>query len=218
MPSSQYKIAETFHSIQGEGSWAGQQAFFIRFHGCNLTCDFGGGFACDDVAHTSKDFKMMTVMDMEIAARKIPNTLNIVITGGEVTLNSGIGKVINSLKLLGFHVAVETNGYKIERLSDADLITYSPKIAWSKVARLITYNDYLKIFEGGRPIIELKLLAGKSNEVDVKLWEDYPLKYIQAIGNKHGFDKTNMRYCVDFVTVNPEWYLSTQLQKLYKVD
>ncbi len=215
MPSVQYKIAETFHSVQGEGSQAGQQAFFIRFHGCNLKCQFGGGFTCDDAAHSGPDSTMMTIMDMEIAARKIPDTMNIVITGGEVTLNGRIGEVVKNLKKFGFHVAVETNGHKIELLKDADLITYSPKIGYAEGARLIPYEEYQAM--DGMPEIELKLLAGVHNHVDTGRWDSYPLKFVQAIGQEHNFYKPNLSYCVDFVTRHPEWYLSTQLQKLYGV-
>ncbi|UXE64935.1 MAG: hypothetical protein KA717_22975 [Woronichinia naegeliana WA131] len=32
-----YLIAETFHSLQGEGAWAGTNAFFIRLAGCDVT-------------------------------------------------------------------------------------------------------------------------------------------------------------------------------------
>jgi len=216
MPSTQYKIAETFHSVQGEGSQAGQQAFFIRFHGCNLKCDFGNGFVCDDKAHSGFDHEMLNLFELEIKARKVSTTLNIVITGGEVSLVGDIGRFIRAFKGFGFHVAVETNGYKIERLADADLITYSPKDKWDKKARSVCYEEYALM--SGMPAIELKLLAGESDEVDVERWDTYPLKYVQAIGYEHNFDHTNMKYCVDFVTQNPDWHLSTQLQKLYKVQ
>lgn len=34
------KVLEMFRSIQGEGSFLGMEAVFIRFAGCNLECDF----------------------------------------------------------------------------------------------------------------------------------------------------------------------------------
>ncbi len=216
MPSTSYKIAETFHSVQGEGSWAGQQAFFIRFHGCNLECDFGNGFKCDDAAHSGPDFEMLNLLELEIKARKIPTTLNVVLTGGEISLNGDIGRVIRTLKSFGFQVACETNGFNIERLQDADLITYSPKSKWARRARAITYEEYAEMENGEMPPIELKLLAGVDAEPD-KMWESYPMKYVQAIGREHEFDDANMSACIEWVIANPEWYLSTQLQKLYSV-
>jgi len=216
MPSTQYKIAETFHSVQGEGSWAGQQAFFIRFHGCNLECDFGNGFKCDDAAHSGPDYEMLNLLELEIKARKIPTTLNVVLTGGEISLNGSIGKVIRTLKSFGFQVACETNGFQIERLRDADLITYSPKTKWAHKARLVTHEEYAEMENGEMPQIELKLLAGTQDTPD-KIWESYPMKYVQAIGFEHGFDEANMNACIAWVIANPDWYLSTQLQKLYGV-
>ncbi len=210
-----YAIAETFLSVQGEGRQAGQAAFFIRFHGCNLVCNFGNGFVCDDDAHVSKPISELTALDLVIQARKA-GTHNIVLTGGEVSLDPNISKLIRYFRHEGYFVAVETNGVKIERLLDANLITYSPKIGFARKARQISYDDYLSLGHSGN--IELKLLAGEHHHVDTGRWDSYALKYVQAIGNAHTFDDANMKYCVDFVTHNPEWYLSTQLQKLYKVD
>ncbi len=199
-------------SVQGEGSLAGQAAFFIRFHGCNLTCDFGNGFKCDDTNHTKPNYEEIGSLDLMIKARKA-GTHNIIITGGECSNDKNIHKLIRYFRREGYHVSAETNGNHIERLAGANLITYSPK----KRGRLVTYEDYKEMEGGGMPDIELKLLAGTQDTPD-KIWEDYPLKYIQAIGNEHSFDEANMKYCVDFVTKNTEWHLSTQLQKLYKVS
>ena len=34
----EYPIVETFHSVQGEGFFAGVNAFFIRLAGCDVFC------------------------------------------------------------------------------------------------------------------------------------------------------------------------------------
>lgn len=36
------KISEIFRSFQGEGKYTGWPAIFVRFFGCNLSCNFGG--------------------------------------------------------------------------------------------------------------------------------------------------------------------------------
>ncbi|MCI4436895.1 MAG: 7-carboxy-7-deazaguanine synthase QueE, partial [Ignisphaera sp.] len=199
MPHNIYKVAETFHSVQGEGQIAGQQAFFIRLHGCNLKCQFDATHSCDDSAHSGPDFKMMSLMDLEREARKIPTTLNIIITGGEVTLVKNIDDLITFLSRMGFFVSVETNGQFIERLVNADLITYSPKNQWDKNARLISYDEYDDMLDGQMPPVELKLLASVANPVNEELWDAYPVKYVQAISFEHKLDKTNLDYVCDFV-------------------
>ena len=33
-------LAEIFYTVQGEGTWTGMPAVFVRLAGCNLSCDF----------------------------------------------------------------------------------------------------------------------------------------------------------------------------------
>jgi len=215
MPSTQYPITETFLSVQSEGSLAGQAAFFIRFGGCNLTCQFTPTLKCDEKLHCdSENNSMISSMELMILARK-SKTHNIIITGGEPSLNGSVSKLIRYFRREGYHVSVETNGHKIERLLDANLITYSPKIGFSKGARQISYDEYLSFEHKGD--IELKLLAGIDNTPDTGRWEDYPLKYLQAINHEDTINITNARYVSDFVATNPEWYTSFQAHKITKV-
>ena len=213
MPEGIYKIAETFHSSQSEGSQAGQAAFFIRFHGCNLTCDFGNGFKCDDLIHSKPDYDSLTLFNLDILARKIKDTKNIIVTGGEATLDKNLPDLITGLQGLGYHVAVETNGQFIERAIDADLITYSPK----EKGRWIPYTEYITMEAGKMPNIELKLLGGVNNPVN-KYWEDYPLKYLQAINHQDSLSSVNTRWVADFVRENPDWYQSFQIHKFTGVE
>ena len=37
---AEYKVVETFVSINGEGRKAGELAFFLRLKGCNLDCSY----------------------------------------------------------------------------------------------------------------------------------------------------------------------------------
>ena len=212
MPSSiTYPLTETFMSVQSEGSQAGQPAFFIRFHGCNLDCKFGDGFVCDETLHSKPQYDKVTPLELLIMVRKAC-THNVVITGGEPSLNGSIGSLIRYLRHEGYHVAVETNGYKMERLLDANLITYSPKIGHSAGARQIRYAEYQAM--GHKDDIELKLLANAENPVDTGRWDDYPLKFVQAINYEHDVCIAAIRYVTDFVAANPEWYMSFQTHKI----
>ena len=102
----EYNIAETFSSINGEGTKAGQLAFFIRFTGCNLNCSY-----CDTKWANEKNagFIPMTAEKILGAAKK-SGIKNITVTGGEPLIQK---EIIPLLKLLcenNFNVEIETNG------------------------------------------------------------------------------------------------------------
>jgi len=159
---------------------------------------------------------MLSLLDLEIRARKITETLNVVITGGEPSMSGGIGKMIRMLKSFGFYVSVETNGYKMERLIDADLITYSPKLKYSAGARMIAWEEFSSWDTNGE--IELKLLANENNPVDTGRWDSYPIKFVQAINHSDSIDIENARWVSEWVAKNPDWRVSFQTHKVVKVD
>ena len=201
-----YKIVETFYSIQGEGKYAGTAAFFIRFYKCNLKCNFGGGFVCDDEAHTNKDLVKTYSIKELVEAVASSGTNHVVLTGGEVSLHD-VNPLIAALNLsLNVTVQVETNGFNLENVRLADYITYSPKAAFDKDAPRPSTGFH-----------ELKLLAGVDNPVDVFAWMHIKRKYVQPIGNEHTWDMDNVRYCIEFVKANPEWKLSLQTHKAMEV-
>ncbi len=202
-----HKIVDMFYSIQGEGMHAGKAAFFIRFFGCNLTCDFGHGMVCDDKAHSDRD-RMKKLTTAEVIDLIDTRAKHIVITGGEASMYN-LNKFIEELQSVGYYVQVETNGYEIDNIVQADYITYSPKRAFCETAPdpKLTYH-----------MDELKLLAGVHNPVDVEKWEKVRIKYIQPIGSEHAVDEVNTQYCIDFVKDNPDWRLSVQLHKYLGVE
>lgn len=104
---SNYKVVETFLSINGEGTKAGQLAFFIRFAGCNLSCDY-----CDtkwanapDVPYTRMNEEALYELVKKSGSR------NVTITGGEPLLQKNIGDLLALLcRDPMLYVEVETNG------------------------------------------------------------------------------------------------------------
>ena len=102
----EYNIAETFSSINGEGTKAGQLAFFIRFTGCNLNCSY-----CDTGWANEKNapFVPMTAEDILEAAKK-SRIKNITVTGGEPLIQKDIIPLIRLLCENDFDVEIETNG------------------------------------------------------------------------------------------------------------
>lgn len=104
---SSYNIVETFLSINGEGTKAGQLSFFIRFAGCNLNCDY-----CDTqwANQPSTPYTEMTEVELYTLAKE-SGAKNVTITGGEPMIQKDIGVLLDFLcRDPGLYVEVETNG------------------------------------------------------------------------------------------------------------
>lgn len=101
-----YKIAEMFSSINGEGTHAGQLAFFVRFTGCNLNCSY-----CDTKWANVPDapYTEMTADEILSAVRK-SGIRNVTVTGGEPLIQPNIVPLLETLCGDGRYVEIETNG------------------------------------------------------------------------------------------------------------
>jgi 7-carboxy-7-deazaguanine synthase len=116
------RIHSMFHTIQGEGPFAGTPAIFIRLAGCNLQCplcdtEYTGGHL-----YSVQDAVQRTVSLSMAHAR----TGLVVLTGGE-PLRQPIGPLCERLLYLGFRVQVETNGTLFRELPSAVTVVCSPK-------------------------------------------------------------------------------------------
>ena len=101
-----YKIAEIFESINGEGTLAGQLAFFIRFTGCNLNCSY-----CDTKWANVPDAKYTEMTADEILSEvKKSGIKNVTVTGGEPLIQQEIIPLLETLCGDGRYVEIETNG------------------------------------------------------------------------------------------------------------
>lgn len=101
-----YQIAEMFSSINGEGTHAGQLAFFIRFMGCNLNCSY-----CDTkwANVPNVPFTEMTADEILSAVQK-SGIKNVTVTGGEPLIQPNIISLLEMLCSDGRYVEIETNG------------------------------------------------------------------------------------------------------------
>lgn len=101
-----YKIAEMFSSINGEGTHAGQLAFFIRFTGCNLNCSY-----CDTKWANVPNAKYTEMTADEILSEvKKSGIKNVTVTGGEPLIQPNIIPLLEMLCGSGRYVEIETNG------------------------------------------------------------------------------------------------------------
>ena len=115
-------IAEIFHSIQGEGRYAGTASVFVRTSGCNLRCWF-----CD-TPYTSWNpvgtaYSVEAIL-AEVARYHCPH---VVLTGGEPLLVPDLVELSQELARGGAYVTIETAG-TVDLPVVADLMSISPKL------------------------------------------------------------------------------------------
>lgn len=112
-------VREAFTSIQGEGLHVGMRMSFIRFYGCNLSCEY-----CDTRESQQKDgpflhegigYKNPVEQDFLIERT---SGLHVVITGGEPLLQIDfLRELCTRLLSRGKSLHLETNGSLPEELS-----------------------------------------------------------------------------------------------------
>ena len=137
-------IIELFHSIQGEGRYAGVQSIFVRTTGCNLRCVFKDSI-CDTAYSSFHPEKPIYDSEIELinAFKKIADehtgTSHVVITGGEPLLQKEALKefLTDIFKIRkDWVVTIETNGTMpiLDTLSKdykVSLYSVSPKLKTS---------------------------------------------------------------------------------------
>jgi 7-carboxy-7-deazaguanine synthase len=98
------KIAEIFHSLQGEGKNQGKPCLFIRLAGCNLKCHW-----CDTPESRNDGMAMSLDSILEHVWRINPRY--VCITGGEPLLQGEeLEHLLDSLHKRGTMIDIETNG------------------------------------------------------------------------------------------------------------
>jgi len=97
-------VMEAFHTVQGEGLFAGQAAYFIRLGGCDVGCHW-----CDVKESWDMDaHPRLAVADIVAEAARHPARIA-VITGGEPLMHE-LGPLTGELIAAGFRTHIETSG------------------------------------------------------------------------------------------------------------
>jgi 7-carboxy-7-deazaguanine synthase len=118
------RIAEIFHSIQGEGLLAGVPSTFIRTSGCNLRCHW-----CDTPYASWKPEG--PEMSVEEILKKLTewNCDHVVLTGGEPMIAPDLPELATALKKQKKHITIETAGTILPNSISCDLASISPKLS-----------------------------------------------------------------------------------------
>ncbi|MGF1633135.1 MAG: 7-carboxy-7-deazaguanine synthase QueE [Phycisphaerae bacterium] len=117
------KLAEVFHSIQGEGKLAGVPSVFVRASGCNLRCTW-----CD-TPYASWNPEGDDVPVDELVGRVLAyGCRHVVFTGGEPVIHPEAEALCEALKNRDCHITLETAATRFKPLQ-IDLASLSPKLA-----------------------------------------------------------------------------------------
>ena len=118
------RIAEIFHSIQGEGLLARVPSVFVRTSGCNLRCHW-----CDTPYASWKPEG--PEMSVEQILKKVLewNCPHVVLTGGEPMIAPDLPKLAAALKKAGKHITIETAATIAPQGIACDLASLSPKLS-----------------------------------------------------------------------------------------
>jgi organic radical activating enzyme len=137
-PAVELPIMEAFYTIQGEGVFSGQAAYFIRLGGCDVGCVW-----CDVKDSWDADkWPMVNINHIVEEAKSYPSRL-VVITGGE-PLMYDMSALTEALKKEGFTINVETSG--AHPISGKwDWICLSPKKFKAPLAEWYTDANELKV-------------------------------------------------------------------------
>ncbi len=118
------KIAEIFHSIQGEGELTGVPSVFVRTSGCNLRC------AWCDTPYASWHPEGVEMDIPSIVSRILGyDCRHVVLTGGEPMLAPGVRDLAAAIAGHGLHLTIETAGTLPPDGIACDLASISPKLA-----------------------------------------------------------------------------------------
>jgi len=196
----QYPVMEHFYTLQGEGAFAGQAAYFIRLGGCDVGCVW-----CDVKESWDADVHpKMTVSEIIAAAQQYPGRIA-VITGGEPSMHE-LKPLTDALHHAGFRSHVETSASS-PLSGDWDWVTLSPK----KFKAPLEENMHLAH--------ELKIIV--FNKSDFKWAEEYaalvPAEcklYLQSEWDKR--DEMSP-LIIEFIQQNPRWQLSMQTHKYLNI-
>ena len=116
-------ISEIFYSLQGEGELTGLPSVFVRTSGCNLRCTW-----CDTPYASWNPEGTQQIIEGIVAEVQRHPTRYVVLTGGEPMIAPQIRELAAELKLLGYHVTIETAATVAPDGIACDLASLSPKL------------------------------------------------------------------------------------------
>ena len=187
---------EDFYTIQGEGYYQGQAAYFIRLGGCDVGCVW-----CDVKESWDADAHPKVSVEEIVKRAKSSGTEFVVITGGEPAMYD-LTNLTAALKNAGLRTNIETSGaYPLT--GSWDWVCFSPKKFKAPDASIYPFANELKVIV--------------YNKSDFKWAEDFAKEvkpecelFLQPEWSK---EKEMLPLIIEYVKANPQWKVSLQIHK-----
>ena len=191
---------EMFYTLQGEGAFSGQAAYFIRLGGCDVGCVW-----CDVKESWDADAHPKIAVEAIVEEAAAHPARLAVITGGEPAM-CDLNPLCDALHRLGFRVHIETSGaYPL--LGRFDWITVSPKKFKAPLEDVVAQADELKV-----------IVFNKSDfawaEAHASFCSPDCLMLLQPEWDK---SEAMTPLIIDYVKRHPRWRISLQTHKWMQI-
>lgn len=199
-----FPIVEIFESLQGEGFNTGMPAIFIRFGKCNLTCPW-----CDTNYNQFEQWSLTAIL----AKVQSYSTKNVIITGGEPTVQPNLSLLLDELKKQGYFLAIETNGLK-DIPAQIDYIASSPKRMYQEkyLRRCIHFAHEVRIVVDGQVLAFCEQI-----EASIQA-ERYYLSPCEIEGKMNLLETITQLGLLNQRKNKPRWQLSIQAHKIAGIE
>lgn len=192
-------IVETFHSVQGEGAWAGTNTFFIRLGGCDVGCPW-----CDTKqSWNARRHPLRSISDL-VTEAQAANPAIVVITGGEPLVHN-LDALTYQLRSANLRLHLETSGAH-PFSGQFDWVTFSPKPTKVPHPSIYAQTSELKVVVS--QAIDLEWAEAQAAQVPATA-----LKFLQPEWNS----PNSQSLIFDYVLQHPEWRISLQTHKFMQI-
>ena len=227
-----YLTKAVWRTVQGEGTWAGRPAVFVRLAACNLWTGHDADRARDAARHgnacalwcdtdfTPEGAVKLSARDLAAETARVGGPVRFcVLTGGEPLLQADAA-LVAALRAEGFFVAVETNG--TQTLAGAfgddpagwpDWVVCSPKLPDARLA-LEACDELKLVVPDYRPEAYARFAERVRTRGAGPL--SRPALWLQPEDGPRLAEAT--RLALDLCFRDPRWRVSVQTHKALGVD
>lgn len=192
---------EHFYTIQGEGYYTGNAAYFIRLGGCDVGCVW-----CDVKDSWDADKHPQFTISQIVSWVENANANLVVITGGEPLMHN-LTELTSLLQSKNIRTNIETSA--AHTISGTwDWVCVSPKKFKAPLPETIKYANELKVVVYNKSDFDWAEKNALLVNKDCKL-------YLQP-----EWDKSNemLPHIIEYVKQNPKWKISLQTHKFMEID